>query len=171
MAQVAPDVSRAELEALYGKRSDTGYAQYWYGDSRFVAAAKYLAHTMARAGGGAGAPAYLYYMSYRTQAARDYYPGVRHADELPYVFQGLAEFETGAGPADYRVSDLMGRYWTNFAKTGDPNGPGLPRWEAYRAADDNWFEIGENGLRMKPGLLAPRLDWHIARFKRMAGLP
>lgn len=171
MAQVAPDVSRAELEALYGKRSETGYAQYWYGDSRFVAAAKYLASTMARAGEGAGAPAYLYYMSYRTQAARDFYPGVRHADELPYVFQGLAEFETGAGPGDYRVSDIMASYWTNFAKTGDPNGPGLPRWEAYRAAEDNWFEIGEKGLRMQPGLLAPRLDWHIARFKRAAGIP
>ena len=171
MAQIAPDVSREQLEALYGRKSETGYAQYWYGDSRFLAAARYLAGNMARAGGGAGAPAYLYYFSYRTQAQRDYYSGVRHADDLPYVFQRLAEFETGAGPADYRISSLMGSYWTNFAKTGDPNGPGLPRWDAYRASDDNWFEIGENGLVMKPGLLAERLEWHIARFKRAAGIP
>ena len=171
MAQIAPDVSREQLEALYGRKSETGYAQYWYGDSRFLAAARYLAGNMARAGGEAGAPAYLYYFSYRTQAQRDYYSGVRHADDLPYVFQRLAEFETGAGPADYRISSLMGSYWTNFAKTGDPNGPGLPRWDAYRASDDNWFEIGENGLVMKPGLLAERLEWHIARFKRAAGIP
>ena len=171
MAQIAPDVSREQLEALYGKRSDTGYAQRWFGDSRFLAAAKYLAVNMARAGGGAGAPAYLYYMSYRTQAARDYYSGVRHADELPYVFQALKEFETGAVAADYRVSNQMAAYWTNFASTGDPNGAGLPRWDAYRAAEDNWFEIGENSIGMKPGILAARLDWHIARFKRLAGIP
>ena len=119
---------------------------------------------------GAGAPAYLYYMSYRTRAARDYYSGVRHADELPYVFQGLKEFETGAVAADYRVSGMIASYWTNFARTGDPNGAGLPRWDAYRASDDNWFEIGENGLGMKSGIHAARLDWHIARFKRSAGL-
>lgn len=171
MSKIAPDVSREELERLYGKRSEHGYAQRWYGDSRFVAAARYLAANMARAGGGAGAPAYLYYMSYRTVAARDAYSGVRHADELPYVFQGLKDFETGAVAADYRVSKQMGSYWTNFAKTGDPNGAQLPRWDAYRASEDNWFEIGEEGLGMKRGILAARLDWHIARFKRLAGIP
>jgi para-nitrobenzyl esterase len=171
MAQIAPDVSREQLEALYGRKSDTEYVQHWYGDSRFVAAARYLAGSMSQANGGSGAPAYLYYMAYRTRAARDAYPGVRHADELPYVFHALAEFETGAVAADYRVSDQIVSYWTNFAKTGDPNGAGLPRWEPYRAADDDWLEIGDDAIGMKRGILAARLDWHIARFKRMAGIP
>ena len=173
MAQVAPDVPRAQLEALYGRRSETGYAQLWYGDSRFVAAARFLAAQMEHADGQAsgGAPAYLYYMSYRTRDARGYYSGVRHADELPYVFEALSGFETGAVAADHRVSDLIATYWTNFARTGDPNGRGLPRWDAYRARDDNWFEIGENGIGMQNRILAARLDWHIARFRKLAGIP
>ena len=49
MSQIAPDVSRAQLEALYGRQSELGYAQRWFGDSRFLAAAKYLAASVARA--------------------------------------------------------------------------------------------------------------------------
>ena len=30
----------------------------------------------------------------------------------------------------------MSTYWTNFAKTGNPNGPGLPNWPSYRAEDN-----------------------------------
>jgi para-nitrobenzyl esterase len=60
----------------------------------------------------------------------------RHSGELPYVF-GWAQY-TRSGvmgatfvPADAALSQQMQGYWTNFAKTGDPNGPGLPNWPGY----------------------------------------
>ena len=39
-------------------------------------------------------------------------------------------------PADYEVSKTMQSYFVNFIKTGNPNGPGLPEWPAYRADND-----------------------------------
>jgi para-nitrobenzyl esterase len=59
--------------------------------------------------------------------------GAFHSDEIEYVFGTLdSRQEAKWRPEDRALSDLMGQYWTNFAKTGDPNGPGLPKWPVYR---------------------------------------
>jgi para-nitrobenzyl esterase len=64
--------------------------------------------------------------------------GAFHSDEVAYVFGTLDERkDTKWRPQDYALSDTMQSYWTNFAKTGDPNASGLPSWPRYGAAD-NW---------------------------------
>jgi para-nitrobenzyl esterase len=55
-----------------------------------------------------------------------------HSTELEYVF-GTLDVRKGASwkAADRKLSDEVVTYWTNFARTGDPNGNGLSRWPRY----------------------------------------
>lgn len=52
-----------------------------------------------------------------------------HGQEVRYVFQHLDENENK--PQDRELMKIMGKYWTNFAKNLDPNGPGVPGWPEF----------------------------------------
>jgi para-nitrobenzyl esterase len=62
--------------------------------------------------------------------------GARHAGEIEYVFGVLGSLpDVPWQVADRQLSDLMMSYWSNFARTGDPNGRGLPQWLRYSGRD------------------------------------
>jgi para-nitrobenzyl esterase len=54
-----------------------------------------------------------------------------HSAEIEYVFGTLDWKKIKWRPEDYKLSEQMGMYWTNFAKTGNPNGVGLGAWPIY----------------------------------------
>jgi len=75
--------------------------------------------------------------------------GSFHSLELPYVFGALrnpvwSSWLTFA-KLDEALAASIESYWTNFAKTGDPNGGGLPAWPRYTPAADRYMEFGNDG--------------------------
>jgi para-nitrobenzyl esterase len=86
-----------------------------------------------------GDRAYLFYFAQNppAPAGQPKLPAT-HASEVPYVFNNLgklplfpdrsiAELAAASAP-DRKVADQMSSYWANFARSGDPNGGGLPKW-------------------------------------------
>lgn len=78
-------------------------------------------------------PAYLYYFAHPLPGDN---AGAFHSSELWYMFGTLARCWRPFTKMDAGLSERMIAYWTNFMKTGDPNGEGVPRWNAYRSDDD-----------------------------------
>ena len=94
-----------------------------------------------------GSPVYLYRFSYVQTAMREQLrAGAPHGGEIAYVFGTLSAGRGGAPtPEDHAVARMAQSYWVNFAKTGDPNGAGLPAWPRHDPGKDLIFDFRPDG--------------------------
>ena len=73
--------------------------------------------------------------------------GAFHSLEVPYVFGSLRDREWQWLPStsdDALLSDLLQTYWTNFAKTSNPNASGLPNWPAWSDARKEFLVVNQD---------------------------
>ena len=82
-----------------------------------------------------------------------------HADDLAFTFgePALMEWELRSA-ADRTLSDQMQYYWTNFAKTGDPNGPDAPVWPAFDPVKRAYMSFADSGAAAGEGLRRAQCD-------------
>ena len=124
----------AELATLVSRANDD------YGQAE---AARFAANAFA----ANGSPAYLYRFSYVQSARREQMrAGAPHGGEIAFVFGTLtAAPGSTLSTEDQAVVRMAQSYWVNFAKTGDPNGPGLPAWPRHVAGKDLIFDFRPDG--------------------------
>ena len=144
LSQFAPQ--RDEMTAAYDPDGNTDFAKMltlvntdkvWAEPARFTA----------RSFRAKGAPAYLYLFSYVPVSMQERMRfGASHASEIGYVFDNLSDRNgITVAPKDKEVAKMMNTYWANFAKTGDPNGKGLPQWPVYDSKKGEVFEFRQDG--------------------------
>ncbi|WP_206108212.1 carboxylesterase/lipase family protein [Paludisphaera soli] len=167
-ARTTPKGFASRVRSEYGDLADAILAAYPHAtpDEAFAAtkalfrdsAFAWHTWTWARLQAEKGAnPAFVYYYDRRPEGS----PGASHAAEIPFVFRnldGLAGlFARGPRAEDVAASELISDLWVNFAKSGDPNGEGLPPWPAFDPADPKVLVFDETpSARPVPNL--PQLE-------------
>ena len=157
-----------ELFAPFGTNADAAKTAYDAADSKnmmllgmkvaadqfMIEPARFVAQTLS----SQGVPVWEFRFAYVAESMRSQWPGAPHATEIPFVFDTVkAKYGTELKPEDEAIAQKTNEYWANFAKDGDPNGPGLPKWPAYTTADV-LLVIQSGGPIAEPDPWKTRLD-------------
>jgi para-nitrobenzyl esterase len=163
--------SKEELFSLFGELKDEAKAAYdpdgnkefaevqtrFNTDKAWAEPARFTASSFA----DVGDPAYIFLFSYVPAAMKErmkYGPG--HGTDISFMFDNLgARPGSTPAPEDKALAKIMNAYWVNFAKTGNPNGEGLPKWPLYTPKTNEILDIQPDGNPVgKPDPRKARFD-------------
>jgi para-nitrobenzyl esterase len=137
--RIYPVIGEGEVPAQYLRLESDSFA--------------YGAYSLAQAMTRAGQRAYLYFFTF-TETGRRAPLGAYHGEELNFLSKTFpADWQHS--PQDEQLGETIRLYWTQFAKSGNPNGAGCPHWAAY---DDRSREVFELGRNVGPRPVDPRLQ-------------
>lgn len=181
MAEPGRAAFEAGLRDQYGNQADallTAYARELDASTRTagqaIAADRNFTWQMrawARAVGETN-DVYLYFFSHAPPVFRLYMPdrphldypagrrgaGAYHSGDLAYAFGNVGLVGVDWNARDRELSDQMSQYWANFAKTGDPNGEGLPTWPRYDRDGEPALEFATYGTAATSKVRETKLD-------------
>jgi para-nitrobenzyl esterase len=133
-----PAPQGARLLAAYG--TEGAYDTNIVSDILFTEPARFLARTHSEI-----APVFLYRFSVLSDGAPPELKAAPHASDRQYVFRTLKASVWPTGPKDEKAAALISAYWVSFAKTGDPNSGGRPKWPKYSSSDDQLINFTNGG--------------------------
>lgn len=162
------------LKTRFGPEADEAFAMFPASGSKdvpqaidnliTVATNAQPARFVARALGGTNSKAFLYQFTRRPDTARARELGAFHGVDLAYVFGNMKDSD-GYAAVDRKLSRQVMAYWVNFAKYGNPNGPGLVEWPPYDRESDMSLEFSD-GILVRQHLYEKECDFidRVSRF-------
>jgi para-nitrobenzyl esterase len=129
------------------------------------------ARMTARAFTKKGASAYMFQFGYVPTAARERARyGAGHGSDISFAFNTLNArwgAPTESSAEEKELARVMNTYWTNFAKTGNPNGKGVPNWPQSDTKKEEILNVDLDGkVQSKPDPRKDRLNVIEKAFKK-----
>lgn len=140
------DEFKKDAEKNYGTDAQT-FLQYYPGNTDEEAAKSQLNlsrdqifgaqnYTWANIQSNQGSKVYVYRFARKVPATGEYVKyGAFHTGEVPYAYDNLKFVNRPWLDVDHDLAKTMSGFFANFVKTGNPNGDGLPTWDAYNTTD------------------------------------